>query len=89
MNLYRSPTHPCCSPESTGTSVERFLLSMEVADTLLARFFKWIRFSTALVLTDFLLNIIWLTVDAHQTYGIRTAREAFMTTYNGTGAPAG
>ncbi|RDW77973.1 amino acid transporter-like protein [Coleophoma crateriformis] len=54
------------------------------------RAFKWIfRFSTALVLIDFLLNLIWLPIGAHNTYGIRTAHEAFMTTYNGTGAPAG
>lgn len=38
---------------------------------------------------DFFLNIIWLPIGAHNTYGLRTAKEAFMTTYNGTGAPAG
>jgi hypothetical protein len=35
------------------------------------------------------LNVIWLPIGAHNTFGLRTANEAFMTTYNGTGAPAG
>jgi len=38
---------------------------------------------------DFLMNVIWLPIGAHNTYGIRTASEAFLTTYNGTGAPPG
>ncbi|EFW99455.1 amino acid permease [Grosmannia clavigera kw1407] len=41
------------------------------------------------VLLDFLLNIIWLPIATKNTYGFNTAHEAFMTTYNGTGAPAG
>ncbi|KAE9363418.1 amino acid transporter [Stipitochalara longipes BDJ] len=69
---------------------EALLILAVLLNLLPPRFFKWIfRFSTALVLTDFLLNIIWLPIGAHHTYGIRTAHEAFMTTYNGTGAPAG
>lgn len=42
-----------------------------------------------MVLLDFLLNLIWLPIGVSDTYGFRTAHEAFMTTYNGTGAPAG
>lgn len=41
------------------------------------------------VLLDFILNIIWLPIGAHNTWGFRTAEEAFMSTYNGTGAPPG
>jgi amino acid transporter len=38
---------------------------------------------------DFFLNLIWLPIGTAQTWGFRTTHEAFMTTYNGTGAPAG
>jgi amino acid transporter len=38
---------------------------------------------------DFVLNLIWLPIGTAQTWGFRTTHEAFMTTYNGTGAPAG
>lgn len=38
---------------------------------------------------DFILNIVWLPIGTAQTWGFRTTHEAFMTTYNGTGAPAG
>ncbi|PYH44753.1 uncharacterized protein BP01DRAFT_392394 [Aspergillus saccharolyticus JOP 1030-1] len=53
----------------------------------LFRYVFW--FSTAAVFLDFILNLIWLPLGAHNTYGLRTAHEAFMTTYNGIGAPAG
>lgn len=42
-----------------------------------------------MVMLDFFLNLIWLPIGVNNTYGFRTAHEAFMTTYNGTGAPAG
>ncbi|KAL2220354.1 amino acid permease [Thermoascus aurantiacus ATCC 26904] len=45
--------------------------------------------SSAIVLLDFFLNLIWFPIGAHSTWGFRSAHEAFMTTYNGTGAPAG
>ncbi|KAJ5501595.1 Amino acid/polyamine transporter I [Penicillium expansum] len=55
-----------------------------------ARVFKYVFwFSTGAVFLDFILNVIWLPIGAHNTFGLRTANEAFMTTYNGTGAPAG
>jgi len=38
---------------------------------------------------DFFLNIIWLPIGTANTIGFRTAEQAFMTTYNGTGAPPG
>ncbi|KAJ9196683.1 hypothetical protein DTO164E3_6213 [Paecilomyces variotii] len=54
------------------------------------KYFRWVFYiSSAFVLLDFVLNIIWLPIAAHNTWGFRTAHEAFMTTYNGTGAPAG
>jgi amino acid transporter len=56
----------------------------------LARFFKWVFWLSAMiVMLDFVMNVIWLPIGAHDTWGFRTAHEAFMTTYNGTGAPAG
>lgn len=33
--------------------------------------------------------MIWLPIATSKTYGFRSAHDAFMTTYNGTGAPAG
>ncbi|KAJ5089088.1 Thiamine transporter thi9 [Penicillium argentinense] len=54
------------------------------------RFFKavfWL--SASVVMLDFFLNLIWLPIGTSQTWGFRTTHEAFMTTYNGTGAPDG
>lgn len=45
--------------------------------------------SSGVVMLDFFLNLIWLPIGTAQTWGFRTTHEAFMTTYNGTGAPAG
>lgn len=54
------------------------------------RFYKWVFwFSAAVVMLDFFLNLIWLPIGTAQTWGFRSTHEAFMTTYNGTGAPAG
>ncbi|PWY66630.1 amino acid permease [Aspergillus eucalypticola CBS 122712] len=54
------------------------------------RFFKWVfYFSSFIVMLDFFLNVIWLPIGAANTWGFRTAEEAFMSTYNATGAPAG
>ncbi|KAK0191521.1 hypothetical protein F5146DRAFT_1224243 [Armillaria mellea] len=47
------------------------------------------RFSTALMMLDFLLCVIWLPIGVSNTYGFRDAKEVFTMTYNGTGAPAG
>ncbi|EAA66758.1 hypothetical protein AN9506.2 [Aspergillus nidulans FGSC A4] len=51
------------------------------------RYVFW--FSSAVVMLDFFLNVIWLPIGVANTWGFRTAEEAFMSTYNGTGAPAG
>ncbi|CCA75707.1 hypothetical protein PIIN_09697 [Serendipita indica DSM 11827] len=45
------------------------------------------KFSLALMMLDFFLCIIWLPIGASKTYGLRSTHDAFMTTYNGTGAP--
>lgn len=69
---------------------ELLLAVAALANFLPPRYFKHIfRWSAALVMVDFFLNIIWLPIGTAQTIGFRTAHEAFMTTYNGTGAPAG
>lgn len=57
---------------------------------LIARIFRFVFYlSSTFVLLDFLMNVIWLPIGAHNTWGFRTPHEAFLTTYNGTGAPAG
>jgi len=61
-----------------------------ILTSISARYFKWIFWlSTGFVLLDFVLNMIWLPVATSQTIGFRSAHDAFMTTYNGTGAPDG
>lgn len=55
-----------------------------------ARYYKLIFYlSTFFVMLDFVLNMIWLPIATKRTYGFRSAHDAFMTTYNGTGAPPG
>jgi len=52
------------------------------------RLFRFIFYlSSSFVVLDFILNLVWLPIGTANTYGFRTAHEAFMTTYNGTGAP--
>ncbi|KAK0117353.1 hypothetical protein ONS96_013184 [Cadophora gregata f. sp. sojae] len=52
------------------------------------RLFRFIFYlSGSFVVLDFILNLVWLPIGTANTYGFRTAHEAFMTTYNGTGAP--
>ena len=36
-----------------------------------------------------MLNLIWLPIATSKTIGFRAPHDAFMTTYNGTGAPPG
>ncbi|QRV72295.1 amino acid permease [Ceratobasidium sp. AG-Ba] len=45
------------------------------------------KFSMGLMILDFLLCIIWLPIGVSRTYGFRSAHDAFLTTFNGTGAP--
>lgn len=41
------------------------------------------------MMLDFVLNMVWLPVATARTIGFQTAHDAFMSTYNGTGAPPG
>ncbi|BFZ57096.1 hypothetical protein PYCC9005_004146 [Savitreella phatthalungensis] len=47
------------------------------------------RVASAVVLLDFILNIIWFPIAVSKTYGFRSAHDAFLTQYNGTGASTG
>jgi amino acid transporter len=50
--------------------------------------FKWIfRASTAIVMLDFVLNIIWLPIAVSRSYGFQSAEYVFTGTDNQTGAP--
>lgn len=69
---------------------EVLLALAAVVNFLPPKYFRWVFYlSSAMVLLDFLLNMIWLPIGVVNTWGFRTTHEAFMTTYNGTGAPAG
>ncbi|KAJ2983437.1 hypothetical protein NQ176_g685 [Zarea fungicola] len=71
-------------------ATEVMLAFAAIWNLLPPKYFKWIFYlSTGSVLLDFALNLIWLPIATSKTYGFRTAHDAFMTTYNGTGAPAG
>ncbi|KAG8409242.1 hypothetical protein J3458_019358 [Metarhizium acridum] len=71
-------------------ATEILLALAAIWNLLPPRYFKWIFYlSTSSVILDFVLNMIWLPIAASKTYGFRSAHDAFMTTYNGTGAPAG
>ncbi|KAI0056628.1 amino acid transporter [Artomyces pyxidatus] len=48
-----------------------------------------VKFSVAIIIVDFLLNVIWLPIAVHNTYGFRSAKDVFTMTYNGTGATPG
>lgn len=45
--------------------------------------------SARFVILDFVLNLVWLPIGTAKTIGFQSTHDAFMTTYNGTGAPAG
>ncbi|RMJ28801.1 hypothetical protein PHISP_00348 [Aspergillus sp. HF37] len=52
------------------------------------RYFKYVfYFSSSMVMLDFFLNLIWLPIGTANTWGFRTAEEAFLETFNGIGAP--
>lgn len=54
------------------------------------KYFRWVfYFSSFIVLLDFLMNLIWFPIGAHNTWGFRSAHDAFMLTYNGTGFEEG
>jgi len=45
------------------------------------------RLATGIIMLDFFLNIIWLPIAVHNTYGFQSAEFVFTQTYNETGAP--
>ncbi|GME60207.1 amino acid transporter [Neofusicoccum parvum] len=69
---------------------EIMLAIAAIANLLPPRYFRWVFYaSSATVILDFVMNLIWLPIGTKNTYGFRSTHDAFMTTYNGTGAPAG
>lgn len=64
-------------------------LSMSV-QYLPPKHYRWVfRAATSIVLLDFLLNIIWFPIGVATTYGFRSAKYAFLSTDNYTGATPG
>jgi len=53
------------------------------------RFTIVFRGAMMMMLLDFILCVVWLPIGVSNTYGFRSAHEAFLTTNNGTGAPPG
>jgi len=47
------------------------------------------KFGIVIVMLDFFLCVIWLPIGVSKTYGLRSAKDVFTMTNNGTGAPAG
>lgn len=45
------------------------------------------KLATAVIMLDFFLNIIWLPIAVHNTYGFQSKEFVFTQTYNETGAP--
>jgi len=45
------------------------------------------RIATGIIMLDFFLNIIWLPIAVHNTYGFQSAEFVFTQTFNETGAP--
>ncbi|KAI0057771.1 amino acid transporter [Artomyces pyxidatus] len=69
---------------------EGFLILSVVMNYLPPKVYSGIfKFSIVLIFLDFLLCLIWLPIAAHSTYGLRSAKEVFTSTYNGTGATPG
>ncbi|KDQ18634.1 hypothetical protein BOTBODRAFT_171439 [Botryobasidium botryosum FD-172 SS1] len=67
---------------------EGFLLFAIVPNYLPQSWYpRMLRTSLLLIMLDFVLCLIWLPIGVSKTYGLRTSREAFLQTYNGTGAP--
>jgi len=90
MDRHRGPTRSSCLAKLHASYASPNLTNIPRKLTYAARFFRWVfYFSSFVVLLDFLLNLIWLPIGTANTWGFRTADEAFMSTYNGTGAPAG
>ncbi|KAK7699639.1 hypothetical protein SLS57_012351 [Botryosphaeria dothidea] len=69
---------------------EIMLAMAAIANLLPPRYFRWVFYASSFtVVLDFVMNLIWLPIGTKNTYGFRSTHDAFMTTYNGTGAPPG
>ncbi|ODN81104.1 hypothetical protein L202_03198 [Cryptococcus amylolentus CBS 6039] len=69
---------------------EGILVCCVAMNYLPQRLYKWVfRGSMGLMMVDALLNLIWLPIGVHNSYGFRSAREVFLAYNNGTGAPQG
>lgn len=67
---------------------ETFLFISIGMNYLSSNSYKWIfRFSTFIILLDFLLNVIWLPIGVSKSYGFQDSSFVFLQTYNQTGAP--
>ncbi|KAI0057769.1 amino acid transporter [Artomyces pyxidatus] len=67
---------------------EGFLVLSVVMNYLPPRVYSGVfKFSVVLIIIDFLLCLVWLPIAAHNTYGLRSAKEVFTMANNGTGAP--
>jgi amino acid transporter len=69
--------------------VAEIILFISISTNFLGpKSFKWIfRASVGIILLDFFLNIIWLPIAVHYSYGFQSASFVFTETANGTGAP--
>ncbi|EKG17549.1 Amino acid/polyamine transporter I, partial [Macrophomina phaseolina MS6] len=69
---------------------EVMLALAAIANLIPPRYFRWVFYASSFtVVLDFVMNLIWLPIGTKNTYGFRSTHDAFMTTYNGTGPPAG
>ncbi|KAI0302969.1 gamma-aminobutyric acid transporter [Russula brevipes] len=69
---------------------EAMLLLSVAINYLPPKWYKGVfRFAIFIIMLDFFLCLIWLPIAVHNTYGFRSAKFVFTSTYNGTGAPAG
>jgi amino acid transporter len=67
---------------------EAFLAIAVLSNWLPPRFYKRVfQIGTAIVILDFLLNMIWLPIGVANTYGFQTAKFVFTGQANYTGAP--
>jgi hypothetical protein len=67
---------------------EAFLALSVSMNWLPPRFYRYVfQVGTAVIVLDFLLNVIWLPIGVSQTYGFQSAQFVFTGQYNYTGAP--
>jgi len=64
-----------------------FILSIAINYLPVKWYSRIFRFSLGLIMLDFFLCVVWLPIGVSKTYGFRSAKDVFTSTYNGTGAP--